>query len=243
MGTITNFSDVQTVALLYMETLEKIRKAYTEYVLENGKQPTSVFQFVKKLKIAEADFYNDYASFDAIEADIWLTFFKEAKATVEADETYQGYSVREKLLAFYYTWIELLKAQRSFVVYSYGRLKSTGRGAGGIGEKVQGLGRITNQSQVLSLFKDEFFDYARDLLAEGRESKEVEPRPFITDRYPNALWGQTLYLLDFWVRDVSKNFEKTDSAIEKSVNTAFDLIGRSPLDTLFDFAKFMYQNK
>ena len=102
-----------------METLEKIRKAYTEYVLENGRQPISVFQFAKKLKLAEAEFYNYYASFDAIEADVWLAFFSESKRTVEADGTYQTYSVREKLLAFYYTWIELLKAQRSFVVYSY----------------------------------------------------------------------------------------------------------------------------
>jgi AcrR family transcriptional regulator len=216
-----------------METLEKIRKAYTEYVLENGKQPVSVFQFAKKLKIAEADFYEHYTSFDAIEADIWLTFFTEAKTTVDADETSQNYSVREKLLAFYYTWIELLKAQRSFAVYSFSR----------IGQGAKGKGRMGDQSPVFKPFKEAFFDYARDLLAEGRESKEVEPRPFITDRYPNALWGQTLYLLDFWVRDVSKNFEKTDTAIEKSVNTAFDLIGRSPLDTLFDFAKFMYQNK
>ncbi len=218
-----------------MEMLEKIRKAYTDYVLENGKQPTSVFQFAKKLKIAEADFYTHYTSFDAIEADIWLEFFNGAKTTVEADETYQGYSVREKLLAFYYTWIELLKSQRSFVVYSYGRLKAESKSNGPRG--------LAAKSPILNPFKDVFFDYSRDLLAEGRESKEVEPRPFITDRYPNALWGQTLYLLDFWVRDVSKNFEKTDSAIEKSVNTAFDLIGRSPLDTLFDFAKFMYQNK
>ncbi|UFH52378.1 TetR/AcrR family transcriptional regulator [Spirosoma sp. KNUC1025] len=218
-----------------METLEKIRKAYTEYVLEHGKQPTSVFQFAKKLKIAEADFYKEYTSFDAIEADIWLTFFNEAKATVEADETAQSYSVREKLLAFYYTWIELLKSQRSFVVYSFGRLK-------GDEQERKSRARMM-QSQVLKPFKEAFYDYARDLLAEGRESKEVEPRPFITDRYPDALWGQTLYLLNFWVRDVSKNFEKTDTAIEKAVNTAFDLIGRSPLDTLFDFAKFMYQNK
>ena len=228
-----------------METLEKIRKAYTEYVLENGHQPTSVFQFAKKLKLAEADFYTYYTSFDAIEADIWLAFFQDAKATVEADQTYQGYSVREKLLAFYYTWIELLKGQRSFVVYSYGRLGSVSQGAGGNGpgkRAMQARSQAAN-SRVLQPFKEAFIDYARDLLAEGRESKEVEPRPFITDRYPNALWRQTLYLVDFWVRDVSKNFEKTDTAIEKSVNTAFDLIGRSPLDTLFDFAKFIYQNK
>ncbi|MFD2570379.1 TetR/AcrR family transcriptional regulator [Spirosoma soli] len=223
-----------------METLEKIRKAYTDYVLENGKQPTSVFQFAKKLKLAEAEFYNYYASFDGIEADIWLAFFQEAKTTVEADETYQGYSVREKLLAFYYTWIELLKAQRSFVVFSYGRLRPEG-----MGQRAEGIRarRQNANNRVLQPFKEAFFDYARDLLAEGRESKEVEPRPFVTDRYPNALWSQTLFLLDFWVRDASKNFEKTDTAIEKAVNTAFDLIGRSPLDTLFDFAKFIYQNK
>lgn len=226
-----------------METLEKIRKAYTEYVLENGKQPTSVFQFAKKLKIAEAEFYNYYPSFDAIEADVWLAFFQDAKDTVEKDETYQGYSVREKLLAFYYTWIELLRGQRSFVVYSYGRLReaaATTRPTSRAGLQAR---RAGSQSRVLQPFKEAFFDFARDLLAEGRESKEVEPRPFVTDRYPNALWAQTLYILDFWVRDVSKNFEKTDTAIEKAVNTAFDLIGRSPLDTLFDFAKFIYQNR
>lgn len=222
-----------------METLEKILKAYTEYVLENGKQPTSVFQFAKKLKLAEADFYKEYASFDAIEADIWLTFFKEAKATVESDETAQSYSVREKLLAFYYTWFELLKTQRSFVVYSFER----GREQGARGRGRSGSWATMQNANVFKPFKEAFYDYARDLLAEGRESKEVEPRPFVTDRYPDALWGQTLYLLGFWVQDVSKNFEKTDTAIEKAVNTAFDLIGRSPLDSLLDLAKFMYQNK
>ena len=229
-----------------METLEKIRKAYTEYVLENGKQPTSVFQFAKKLKLAEAEFYNYYASFDAIEADVWLTFFLEAKNTVEADGTYQTYSVREKLLAFYYTWIELLKAQRSFAVYSYGRLR--GMNAGDVTPIISPIARAGLRSrgaspQVLMPFKDAFNDFARDLLAEGRESREVEPRPFLTDRYPAALWTQALFVLDFWVKDVSKGFEKTDTAIEKAVNTTFDLIGRSPLDTLFDFAKFAYQNR
>ncbi len=234
-----------------METLEKIRKAYTEYVLENGKQPTSVFQFAKKLKLAEAEFYNYYASFDAIEADIWLTFFNESKQTVEADGTYQTYSVREKLLAFYYTWIELLKAQRSFVVYSYGRLGPTSRRGMNAGGDMMAaspiararLGGRNVNSPVLMPFKESFNDFARDLLAEGRESREVEPRPFLTDRYPGALWTQALFILDFWVKDVSKGFEKTDTAIEKSVNTTFDLIGRSPLDTLFDFAKFAYQNR
>ena len=226
-----------------METIEKIRKAYTEYVLENGRQPASVFQFAKKLKLAETEFYNYYASFDAIEADVWLAFFNDAKRTVEADSTYQTYSVREKALAFYYTWIEMLKAQRSFVVYSYDRLKGTADDMAMSPSAGMQARRKRKNSQVLMPFKSAFYDFARDLLAEGRESREVEPRPFLTDRYPNALWRQTTFILDFWVRDVSKSFEKTDTAIEKSINTTFDLIGRSPLDTLFDFAKFAYQNR
>ena len=37
--------------------------------------------------------------------------------------------------------------------------------------------------------------------------------------------------------------EKTDTMIEKSVNTVFDLLARSPLDSLIDLGKFLYQNR
>lgn len=222
-----------------MEKLEKIRKAYTDYVLENGTPPPSVFQFAKKLKISEADFYQEYTSFESIEAAIWLTFFKQALQTVETDPIYQTYSVREKLLAFYYTWIEVLKAQRSFAVFSYQRIRQSQADASPMAKARMG----SQSNRILQLFKESYYDYARDLLAEGRESKEVEPRPFLSERYADGLWTQTLFILHFWVNDVSKNFEKTDSAIEKSVNTAFDLIGRSPLDSLFDLAKFIYHNR
>lgn len=222
-----------------MEKQEKIRKAYLDYVLDHGTPPPSVFQFAKKLKLAEADFYQEYTSFESIEAAIWQDFFNQTLQTLEADPVYQTYSVREKLLAFYFTWIEALKAQRSFVVYSHQRMRETAGPASPIA-------RVRNRqpvSRVLHGFKDSYYDYVRDLLAEGRESKEVEPRPFLSDRYADGLWTQTLFILHFWVNDVSRNFEKTDTAIEKSVNTAFDLIGRSPLDSLFDLAKFIYQNK
>lgn len=227
-----------------METQDNIRKAYTEYVLEHGTPPTSVFQFAKELNMAEPEFYDYYASFDGIEADIWLSFFTEARQTIEADETYEGYSVREKLLAFYFTWIELLKGQRSFVVYSFGRVRDSLVPATSLaGMAARRQSSVTNPRDVFRPFKEAFYDYSRDLLAEGRESKEVEPRPFIRNQYADGLWQQTLFLLNFWVRDNSKGFEKTDTAIEKAVNTAFDLLGRSPLDTLFDFVKFTFQNR
>ena len=57
---------------MYMATAQQIRKAYLDYVLTNNEKPKSVYSFVKKLKITEAEFYQFYASFESIEKNIWF---------------------------------------------------------------------------------------------------------------------------------------------------------------------------
>ena len=211
-------------------TQEKIRQAYTEYVLDNGKEPGSVYAFCKKLELKEEDFYDEYSSFTQIESDIWKVFFIEARAAAEREEVYQNYSVREKLLAFLYTWFETLKKNRSFIIKSY-----------------EGFEKpiYTKRNVQLVDFKSSFYDYLSELLMEARETREVEQRPIpqLMQRYPDLFWVKTLFILDFWIKDTSKSFEKTDTMIEKTVNTAFDLLGRSPLDSLFDLGKFIFQNR
>lgn len=213
-----------------METVdktEKIQKAYKEYVLEKGTPPPSVYIFAKKLKMPEAEFYEYYNSFEAIESDAWLETLRQTLLSLNADAAYDQYSVREKLLAFYYTWIEVLKKDRSYVVYSYEKLR-------------QPVARYTGPLQP---FKNGFYNYATELMMEGRESREVVTRPVVSDRYVDGLWMQLLYILDFWVKDLSRGFESTDTAIEKSVNTSFDLMGKSVVDSVLDLAKFVYQNR
>lgn len=206
---------------------EKIQKAYKEYVLEKGTPPPSVYVFAKKLKMSEAEFYEYYNSFEAIESDAWLETLRKTLTSLNADAAYDQYSVREKTLAFYYTWIEILKKDRSFVVYSYHKLRQP----------------VARYSGLLLPFKNGFYNYATELMMEGRESREVVTRPVISDRYVDGLWMQLLFILDFWVRDLSRGFESTDTAIEKSVNTSFDLMGKSVVDSVFDYAKFVYQNR
>ncbi len=210
-----------------MEKIEKIQKAYKEYVLENGTQPPSVYIFAKKLKMAEEEFYEYYNSFEAIESDSWVEYFRITMQTIESEEIFAAYSVREKLLAFYYTWIEVLRKDRSYVVYSYKRLRQP----------------VARYSGPMEPFKHAFYNFATELVLEGRESKEVIIRPLVSDRYVDGLWLQCLIILDFWINDLSRGFENTDTAIEKSVNTTFDLIGKSVVDSVLDLAKFMYQNR
>jgi hypothetical protein len=209
---------------------DKIKEAYIEHVLDKGTQPVSIYAFCKKLKIKETAFYEEYTSFPQIESEIWKDFFSEAITSAQNEDVYADYSVREKVLAFYYTWVEILKQHRSFILKSY-----------------EGFQKpiYARPNMQLAAFKIAFYDYISELVQEAGETREIEKRaiPQINRRYPDLFWAKTLFILDFWINDASKSFEKTDTMIEKSVNTAFDLLGRSPLDSLLDLGKFLFQNR
>lgn len=203
----------------------QFKTAYIEFVLLNGHNPPSVFAFAKGLKSTEAEFYQFFTSFNALEKSIWEDWFSQTVDLVEKDPAYAEYSVREKLLAFYFTWLEALKSNRSFVLIRFEHLNNKELNP----DFLQGL-------------KDHFRIYVNDLLVEGKDTSEVADRPF-SSQYEKAFWLHFLFVTRFWVNDDSVGFEKTDAAIEKSVHLAFDLVGKGPLDSMIDFGKFLFQNR
>lgn len=204
---------------------KEIRKQYVQYILENGAAPGSFFLFARSLKMKEDELYAFYNSFEAIEKDIWRSFFADTRKAIEAEEVYADYSAREKLLAFYYTLIEELKKNRSYILWQMSRAK-----------------RPEATPRYLKSFKAEFLGWANALVVEGKDTDEIANRPFVSERYGEALWVQVMFILNFWRSDDSTGFEKTDAVIEKSVNVAFDLMGRGAVDSILDLAKFLYQS-
>ena len=205
---------------------EKIKQAYMEYVLEHGTQPASIFKFVRDLKIKEDVFYEHFNSFENVEKEVWLGMLTQTLETIQSEEVYDQYSAREKLLAFYYTFIEVMKGNRSFILQTTPMSK-----------------KPDMQPYFLEYFKKGFMEWIEEILLEATETEEVKNRPYISNRYKDGIWIQFLFVLRFWIKDDSRGFEKTDAAIEKAVNLSFDLMGRGPLDAMIDFAKFLYQNK
>lgn len=208
-----------------MATAAQIKTGYVDYVLTHDERPKSVYSFVKKLKISEADFYSFYASFDSIEKNIWFELTVETITQIQQQELWGQYSAREKMLSFFYSYVELLKTQRSFVIYS---LSKNRRG-------------LTTPA-VLSGAKPIFENFAEEIINEGLESGELADRKFFSKRYKDALWLQYAFILNFWIDDDSKDFEKTDEAIEKGIQVTFDLFQRSPIDHLFEYGKFLSQH-
>lgn len=200
---------------------EQIQKLYIQYVLEHSEPPKSVYQFGQYIAIEERAFYTQYTALPAVERAIWHGFFKIVQEELQQDEVYATYSVREKLLAFYYTLLEILKEHRSFVSLTLPQDKKN------------------YNTTVFQQFRSEFATFMQELLQEGIATQEVEERMFLTKRYIDALWYVTLFTIHYWVKDTSDNFENTDIFIEKSVNVAFDLMGRTFVDSAFDLFKFM----
>ncbi|EOR93411.1 hypothetical protein ADIARSV_3490 [Arcticibacter svalbardensis MN12-7] len=208
-----------------METKEKLQEAYIKYVLTNGEQPKTVFIFAKENDMAEEEFYNHFTSFESMEISIWAGLMNTTIAEVKAQEVWSQYTSREKALSLFYSFIELLKGKRSFAIFS---LKNA---PGSIGNK-----------KLLQGLKSKFEVFSAEIIQEGIESGELMDRPFFANKYKDALWIQFGFVLNFWLKDTSPGFDKTDQAIEKGVNVTYNLFQRSPLDELLDYGKFLAKN-
>lgn len=196
-----------------------------DYVLTHNEPPKSVYSFAKQLQISEAEFYGFYASFESIEKMIWADLTIETIDTIRQQEVWSQYTSRDRMLSFFYSYVELLKKQRSFIIYS-----------------LRQQGNSLSTPAVLSGVKALFESFAESLVEEGVETGELADRKFLTKRYKDALWIQFAFIVNFWVNDDSTGFEKTDEAIEKGINVTFDLFQRSALDNLLAYGKFISRN-
>lgn len=211
-----------------MATAQEIQDRYIDYVLTNNEPPKSVYVFAKDMSIGEAEFYAFYSSFTAVEKAVWTDLTLKTIGEIEGQEVWASYSAREKVLAFFYAYIELLKSRRSFIVYSLGRYKYA--------PKLQ-------TPEVLGDAKQVFENFAESTIREGLDKGELADRKYFSKRYKDALWVQFGVIINFWINDSSAGFEKTDEAIERGVNLSFDLFERSTLDNLIDYGKFFARNR
>lgn len=207
-------------------TKENVISFYMDYFLEHNKKPNSVYQFAKLNNFEEAEFYKHFTNFETIDETIFEVFFEQTLQLLQKSDEYESYDAKTKLLSFYYTFFEILTANRSFVVavlhHDKNQLKNI---------KKLGLLRKHFKHFFQSLEID-LLDLQQEKLMEIQEKSRSE-----------MAWIQFGMLLKFWIDDTSSSFEKTDIFIEKSVNASFDLLDIKPLKSLFDLGKFMWKEK
>lgn len=214
-----------------METQKQVTEIqlvtkYIDSLLETGKQPSSIYVFSKSLEIDEADFYAFFSSFEQLEKRIFAMFFENALTVLEKNDDYKTYEAKNKLLSLYFTYIEILTQNRSYVIQALNTHKNG----------LQNLKKLDSLKKVFGVFIDE-------LQIEKIDFNQEKIEKFQNKAIKDVFWAQFLILIKFWMEDTSPSFEKTDIFIEKNVQATFDLIQTQPLKSLLDLGKFFLKEK
>jgi hypothetical protein len=205
---------------------EKIVTMYMGYVLEHNEKPKSVYQFCKMNSITEKEFYDFFGTIESIENEIFNMLYEKTISLLHKDKNYETYGMRSKILSFNFTFFELLTANRSYVLLT---LKGSSN-------------QLKNLMQLSSL-RTSYLEFVSNTITEDIKTKQEKLQNFQEKAIQESFWFQLLLTMKFWMDDSSPALEKTDIYIEKSINTAFELMNVAPLDSLIDFGKFIFKEK
>ena len=199
-----------------------VSSAYRDFVLTEGKEPVSVYQLGKKAGFSEEEFFSSFSSLHSVPTDIWKVHLESAAAVMRGNPEYSVFSGREKFLLFYFSLVQQLKKDRSFVCWSVSNWKNP-------------LKPASARKEVAQWVKS----FTEEILNEARMSGEVKERGKLGNHYADAMLLQFWFILDFWMKDESADFTDTDALIEKSLGLGFDLLGEGPLEKALDLGRFL----
>ena len=207
-------------------TKETIVSQYMDYTLEHNEKPKSVYLFAKLNGFTEAEFYSFFGNLESIEKEIYTMFLEKTVELLSKDPNYETYDMKSKLLSFYFTFFELLAANRSYVTMSLNENKN----------------QLKNLMQLSDL-RTHFKNFIAAITTDEVRLQQEKIQEFQEKAIQESAWIQFLFTLKFWLEDGSPNFEKTDVYIEKSVKLSFELMNVAPINSLIDFGKFIFKEK
>lgn len=207
-------------------TRDDIVSKYMDEVLEKGQKPKSVYHFAKENDFTEAEFYAFFGTLEGLEKEIFRLFLANTIDLLHKNADYQEYDMKNKMLSFYFTFFEILTANRSYVLQALKIEKNP----------------IRNLVQLTSL-REGFKEYVSEILTDDYRLEQEKFQKFQEKAIQESAWLQLMMTIKFWIDDESAAFEKTDIFIEKSVNASFQLMNVAPINHLLDFGKFLFKEK
>ena len=203
---------------------QEILSAYSEHVIEHNSRPHTMAAFAKKLEISESDIYKHYASFEKIESEIFKHFIDNAiELTHKNAEDSEEQDPKNAVLTFYFTLAEILKANRSLVIFM-----------------LPGDRTSMSRLHVLKSAKSSFLHFLKNLDLDTPALSFIPDHKIKDKAYETGAWMQFCSILMYWIKDTSADFEKTDVFIEKSLKLSFDLAESNVMESMVDLGKFMF---
>ena len=206
-------------------TQEKIFELYGDYLLNHGERPKNIYRFAKDNKFEEIDFYNHFSSFEQIEKLMLVNLFnKSVELASEVNNSDEVIS-KEKVLNVYFIFFENMTMNRSLVLMILGNDQ-------------------LHAAKILNQLKETHRNFIKTLDFNNWEIIEKSKdniKNFYEKAREEALWLHLVSAIEFWKKDTSPSFEKTDVYIEKTIDTGFELMDNEPMRKVLDLGKFLFK--
>lgn len=206
-------------------TQEKIFELYGDYLLNHGEKPKNVYLFAKENNFEEKEFYHYFSGFEQIESEILNHLFTKSLELASEVNSSSEVTTKEKLLNVYYIFFENMTMNRSLVLSILGS------------NKIQNIKTLQKLRETHKQFVNTLDFKEWEMIEKAKE----DIRKFNEKSRQEALWLHLVSAIDFWKKDTSPDFEKTDIFIEKTVDTGFELMDNEPLRKLADLGKFLWK--
>ena len=167
-------------------------------------------------------FKENFGDVDTLEKEVFHTLFVYTLKMLALESLNQEVDVAERLLSFYYTLFEVFTANRDYIALRF-------------------------QSPLVSLKSLKRLDKIKagvtDFLADINQYDPVIPLPGVKmiqeKAFTEAGWLQFLSVFQFWLKDTSPDYERTDALIEKSLLVGLDVLKLQQAERhVVDWAKF-----
>ncbi|MCI3937263.1 TetR/AcrR family transcriptional regulator [Chryseobacterium aahli] len=208
-------------------TQDKIFELYGDYILNHGERPKNIYRFAKDNEFEEKDFYDYFSSFEQIEKMMLVNLFDKSLELASEVNSSNEITSKEKLLNVYFIFFENMTMNRSLVLIILGN------------DKLHSA-KISNQ------LKEAHRDFVKTLdFNDWKIIKKAKDdiKNFHEKAREEALWLHLVSAIEFWKKDTSPSFEKTDIFIEKTIDTGFELMDNEPLRKVVDLGKFLFKEK
>lgn len=205
----------------------RIVELYGDHLLENGERPKNVYSFAKQNRFEESLFYQFFSGFEQLEMQMLEQLFQKSVSLASGIDQYAQMPAKEQLLNVYFIFFENLTLNRSLVLTLLEKENLLHA------KHLQGLKKEhRNFVQTLDLKETELF-----------EKTPQKVKDFTHRSKEELLWLHLVSCIEFWKKDTSASFEKTDLYIEKTIDTGFELIENEPLKKILDLGKFLWKEK
>ena len=200
---------------------QSILDTYIAQLQKTGKTHISVHSLCLDLKIGEKEFYGEFPSLSAVEKHFWKEWIDRIIDALSSGKEWGAFSAKEQYLAFLFAFAGEALEHRSLLEQRFANLT------------------LLCSPDTLDGLKSSFKDFASAIIARGMESGEIAHRGPLGNVYPEVLYIHWRSVLEYFLKDESTRFERTDAFIEKTVELAFDLLRTQAVDSAADLIRFL----